>query len=148
MRRSALLEEIKGLPAPEQVDYLLDLLEYYLPQGPDDLRLDTLGLRLAPSPALVLAYMAKREGWIVARAALHGALYCHRPECDRPSLATVEVFLVRIRRELRRVGLPVEIETVFGKGWRLKRAPDFRWPWEVGFEPPGASAAGVCLENT
>ncbi|MBS7703276.1 winged helix-turn-helix domain-containing protein [Chelatococcus asaccharovorans] len=54
---------------------------------------------------------------MVTRRVLLGGLYSHLPKDERPNPQVFDVFVMRIRRKLRRFRIP--IQTVRAKGWSL-----------------------------
>lgn len=52
------------------------------------------------------------------------AIVEHLWDAQRPSVGTVRTHIKRLRRKLKKVGVPEMIETVYGVGYRLKRAPE------------------------
>lgn len=52
------------------------------------------------------------------------AIVEHLWDVQQPSVGTVRTHIKRLRRKLERAGVPEMIETVYGVGYRLKRAPD------------------------
>lgn len=118
---SAVERTAAALPAPEAVDYLLEVVRGLVP---DEVRLarwrDVVpGLR--PRECQLLEALYARRGQFVCRRALLAALLATTPDggSDRNLLAT---YVCHIRRKLPE-GLT--IETSYGLGYRLLCPPLF-----------------------
>jgi two-component system cell cycle response regulator CtrA len=74
-------------------------------------------LGLSSAEARVFGALMKRPTW--TKDQLMAALYSHRPE-DPPEMKIVDVFICKLRKKLKPIG--VEIETLWGQGYRLSPA--------------------------
>lgn len=82
----------------------------------DDALFRFRALKLRPYECRILSFIEKQTG-TARRQAIYTALFGNRPECDQPDIRLVDVYLCRIRRVLRPIG--IEIVTVFNVGWAL-----------------------------
>lgn len=71
---------------------------------------------LTTSEARLFAFLTTRE--LCSKAEIMNALYALRPEADEVEPKIVDVFVCKLRKKLRPFG--VEVETVWGQGYRLK----------------------------
>ncbi len=79
----------------------------------------------------LLSALAKRRGTPVSREALWVLEYGHLPN-DSPSPKIFDVIMCKLRWKLARQGVPFAIETIWGRGWRLRTV-------EEGFETKTAN---------
>lgn len=74
-------------------------------------------LGLTSAEARVFGALMKRPTW--TKEQLMVALYSDRPD-DPPEIKIVDVFICKLRKKLRPIG--VDIETLWGQGYRLTPA--------------------------
>lgn len=65
----------------------------------------------------ILEAFAIAQGRVVTREFIYNLLYWDRAN-DGPDLKLLDVFMVKIRRKLKTWELPVEILTIWGRGWQ------------------------------
>ncbi|CAM5764651.1 winged helix-turn-helix domain-containing protein [Bosea minatitlanensis] len=74
-------------------------------------------LGLSQTEARLFGALMRRPVW--SREQLMVALYSHRPD-EPPEIKIVDVFICKIRRKLKPLG--IEIENLWGQGYRLAPA--------------------------
>lgn len=81
--------------------------------------------RLTPRETAILEALLMANGRVMSQQGLLTYLYNGQP--DTPELKIIDVFICKIRRKLQQVrdylkatGVPHEIETSWGRGYRLK----------------------------
>jgi DNA-binding response OmpR family regulator len=79
-----------------------------------------LALGLTKMEARLMRALAERAGRVVNKGALMDAMYFDRPREAEPKI--VDVMMCRIRRKLK--GSAWVVETVWGQGYRARRAPE------------------------
>ncbi|TCP43952.1 DUF6456 domain-containing protein [Rhodovulum marinum] len=124
---SRIRAEIMARPEGERLDYAIELLEYIA--GPDEIdatRLAELGLRLSPAQVRLLAALDRRRGRPVSREALGAAGASRRSlsEDEGPKENVLDVHVSHLRKRIREAGLPIEINAVWGFGYRLDAPAD------------------------
>jgi len=72
---------------------------------------------LTNSERQVFGLLFRRSGAVVNRYALYDHLYSLKPECDWPDVKVVDVYVHKIRRKLRALG--IEIRTHWGVGYAV-----------------------------
>jgi two-component system cell cycle response regulator CtrA len=81
-----------------------------------------LALGFTRSESLLLQFLESRLGNAVVKSALLQAITFYRG--SDPEIKIVDVFICKIRKKLLSLGLPYEIETVWGQGYRLVKLED------------------------
>lgn len=85
----------------------------------------TLGFGMTQRMAQVLLILVKRSPAVVSRNAFHAIFYGDRPD-GGPEPNIFANYLSRLRKILKRLDCPGEIETVWNAGW--KASPELvRW---------------------
>lgn len=112
-----------GKPIDPDVDFLTTQIEVLSAAVPTDIVLPELDL--VRKEQQILNLLASRPGHVFSRDAVMSALYFAHPN-DWPAPKIIDIFICRIRNQLRAADSPVWIETIWGLGWRLvhKRARD------------------------
>lgn len=80
---------------------------------------DDIAVRLSPTEYRVLAELASRPGEVVRRSEL---VHCGWPRGAQVQGNTLDAYVGRIRRKLRGLPVPPEIETAHGVGYVLRHA--------------------------
>jgi two-component system cell cycle response regulator CtrA len=101
--------EAENLLLRERVDQLETLLGWRMPAP--------LAFSLTPSEAKVFGVLMQRD--LATKKLILGTLYGDRPDGGAED-KIADVFVCKIRAKLKRFG--VEIETVWGTGWRMSPA--------------------------
>lgn len=101
--------EAENVMLREKVDQLETLLGWRVAAP--------LTFGLTPSEAKVFGVLMKRD--LATKTLIAGTLYGDRPD-GGAEIKIADVFVCKIRAKLKRFG--VEIETVWGHGWRLSPA--------------------------
>ena len=117
--------EVMAQPAGERLDYALDLIAFHLDPLPafyDGCA--ALGLTLVNADLRMLHALDRRRGRFVSLNALLSARCLDRPLDEWTTPEKVVGKIGMMRRRLGQRGLPVEIETWRGVGYRLT-APDW-----------------------
>lgn len=120
-------EAVQDMAPLDAVEFLLDVLGDLvgaLPQGGPELGWPDV--HLTPVERSLLQMLFRHEGRTVSRGAIMDGLYGHSPSA--PQDRVLDVFICKIRAKL--VGRGVTIETTYGVGWMLTRAPGAVFPWE------------------
>ncbi|QBR35391.1 helix-turn-helix domain-containing protein [Leisingera sp. NJS201] len=132
--------EVLAQPEPEQVEYALDLMAYYLAPLPAFYEgCADMGLALANSELRMLHAMDAKRGRYVSLDALLAARCVDAHTDDWPSPDRVVSGVAMIRRRLEKLRLPVEITTWRGVGYCLEAPNTFRF--EEGVVPRPAAPA-------
>lgn len=86
------------------------------------------GLRLhfTHRETTILCLLIKRRGRVVTKGQLFDELYSLLPSVDWPQEKTIDVFMCKLRKRLAAQGVPLAIETIWGRGWLLKDIPHAR----------------------
>lgn len=134
--------EVMAQPEAERADYALDLLAYYLAPQPAFFEgCANIGLHLGLPDLRVLFALDRRRGSFVSMDALVAARYADVPADDWGTHDKVVRAVSRIRPRLAKLGLPVQIETWEGVGYRLTAAEGFRF--EDAAQPDLFAVSGV-----
>lgn len=108
---------VDGLEADNQrLRDRIDELERLLGMDSSSVNRFPVEWRLTPSEARVLGFLATREQ--ASKEAIMLALYVERPD-DPPEIKIVDVFICKLRKKVKNFG--IEIETLWGQGYRLSR---------------------------
>lgn len=123
MARARIIERLERTIAEqrEAIDYRdeqilqlrLRIVELTRPGHPSTVA--DLGVHLTKVETSMLKALAIKA--MPGKEALHDFIYGDRPEADWPELKIVDVFICKLRGKLRPIG--IEIETVWGQGYRL-----------------------------
>lgn len=81
-------------------------------------RLRDAGVPLRPAEARVLGLLMQRKGATVTHDAIHSALTWDRASGDVSDREVIKVHVYHIRRKLASAGVPGELRTVWGVGYR------------------------------
>jgi len=96
----------------EHLQYLLDEMTTIPPEHTDKLRC------LSKAQRRIVAMLLRADGVTVAREALFAAMeprsHVHDTDCDN----TLKAQICYMRRRLREAGVPIEIQTSWGMGYR------------------------------
>lgn len=129
--------EVMEQPAAERVEYALDLLAYYLDPVDEFYQgCARLGIGLPNAEIRMLHALDARRGRYVSANSLIAARHLDRPCDEWASVERIVSAIARIRKELSRLGLPVEITNWRGIGYCLEAPEAFR------FEAPARPRAG------
>jgi two-component system cell cycle response regulator CtrA len=108
---------LEGLEAEnERLQFRVEELERCLGMDDDSCRFPVEWL-LTASESRLLGFLMTRE--MASKEAILLALYSLRAD-DAPDIKIVDVFVCKARKKLSRFG--VQIETIWGQGYRLCRA--------------------------
>lgn len=80
-----------------------------------------LPLDLMPKEVDVLRMLLDRIGSCIHRESMWVRMYGHMLEDSQPGPKVFDVFITRIRKELKRASVGFEVETLWGRGWRIVR---------------------------
>jgi DNA-binding response OmpR family regulator len=98
----------------------IEELESVLGVGHEDVTAYKRALKLTTEQAKVLGLIAKRG--TVTRESIFTVLYGARPDCDQPAdVRIVDVIVCHVRKRLHDA-VGVELETVWGVGFRMSSA--------------------------
>ena len=75
--------------------------------------------RLTPRERQILGLLMIRER--AAKGQIMDHLYA--ASAHEPEIKIIDVYMSRIRKKLRTANAPFDIETVYGRGFRMKDAP-------------------------
>lgn len=95
-------------------DQLVPLAEVNLPRT----------VHLTRSEERIFAYLTTRD--VATKQGIYDALYAEKPNADAATVKIVDVFMCRIREKLAHLG--VVIDTVWGRGYRLRDREKYRNP--------------------
>lgn len=121
----SLRAEIMALPDAERLEHALALLEYHLEPAPAwvDCAMRRQ-LTLSAAQYRILAALDRARGRTLSYRTLCAAAAGRGAEaCD----STAQVHICRIRAQIRRRRLPLDIITERGIGYRLEAAEGFSW---------------------
>lgn len=105
-------QEIKSVPAAEQVEYLLDLLDYYL-EPTHEFMAPFPGL--SPTENRLVHALARRQGELVSKRTLMSMCYFDRPEDAWPEETIINVMVCLLRKKLK----GFKIIASYGQGYKL-----------------------------
>jgi len=77
-------------------------------------------LSLSPTEAMYLGVLLKHPRQVVSKESMYIQLYAHLPDCDQPKEKIMDVFMCKLRQKLKKAGVPITIDTYWGRGWLLK----------------------------
>jgi len=123
-------KHVMEMPVDERLDYALCLLETLVPSAHDARVIhvkEQFGVR--PSEARLIVTMNERFGHPVTKLALYESLYATRP--DGPDMKIIDVFICKIRA----TAPSLEIQTVWGKGYRLVGESKIEYPDTIEVQP-------------
>lgn len=66
----------------------------------------------------ILAILIRKRNTLVSRTAIWNQLYSDRVD-GGPNPKVIDVYVVKIRKIIKQLGLPFVLETVWGAGWVL-----------------------------
>jgi DNA-binding response OmpR family regulator len=81
-------------------------------------------LKLSPTEAQYLKVLSDRPRTVVSKESMYILLYAHLPDCDQPAEKIMDVYMCKLRKRLKQAGVPIVIETYWGRGWLLREADD------------------------
>lgn len=110
--------EVRGLPAEEAVDYLLDVIEQMLPRKTDLNEVYEILPSVSRQEARILQVMLKNRGMVMTSETLWNAATFER---IRPASKLVPVVILSLRKKIKAAGLELKIVTVWGVGYRLEQ---------------------------
>ncbi|MBY6121830.1 hypothetical protein KUV64_22095 [Mameliella alba] len=112
--------EVMAQPEGERLDYALALLELYLAPAPAFYTAAAdLGLDLRASDVRVIYALERELGKCVTAERLIAARCIDRPFDEWETPDRVSRSLTRIKREIARIGLPLQIECLREVGYRM-----------------------------
>ncbi|WP_068115256.1 helix-turn-helix domain-containing protein [Tropicimonas marinistellae] len=126
-RMESLREITYALPRDVAVDFLLDIIDQFYGDTPEIGRFP--GVKLEPRLRQAFCALYAAEGRIVTYRRMFYLLYGDTPESDEFSARAPQWCVARMRKRLRHL-TGFEIETMTREGYRLTRAPGYRFPWE------------------
>jgi|SRR5581483_443181 len=88
----------------------------------DHITKDNSVIRLSRAKAAIFSQLAHRLNNVVSREALWLVMYGADPNggCEAKIF---DVYICKLRQDIKRMNLPFEIETVWGRGWALREKP-------------------------
>lgn len=125
-------EHVQDMKPLEAVDYLLDLLDFFVAAPDADIAWTWPGAHLTPAQKRVVRALAQfggLQGGAVTRDQIMSVVYGSRNHDDWPDAKIISVHLYRLRPILAEAG--IEVAGVWGMGWRITVPDGFVWPWEV-----------------
>ncbi|HWY14413.1 MAG TPA: winged helix-turn-helix domain-containing protein [Rhizomicrobium sp.] len=75
--------------------------------------------RLSGTEYRFFTILYERRGRIIDKGVLYDMIYAALPDCDQPDAKLVDIWVCKLRRKLRPIG--VEIVTAWGRGYGLSR---------------------------
>jgi DNA-binding winged helix-turn-helix (wHTH) protein len=94
-------------------------------------------IHFTPTEYRVVEALALRSGQTLTKEQLLNRLY---RKDDEPEIKIVDVFICKIRHKLRLLGADKQVETVWGRGYRLVAEPTVG-AWKTPDMPVGTQAA-------
>lgn len=122
--RAAVLD----MPPGQAVEFLMDWISARFAEQDAAALGAVMGAGFTPAQARLLLMLAGAPGPL-SRDQMHGRLYGHDPGGGADP-KTISVFVSQLRRRIKALGWGLEIRTVQGFGYELKR-PAGPWPWEA-----------------
>ena len=102
----------------DQVEHLRFMLDEITSPPPEWTQtMARVGVSLSPCQSRVLGALVHAKGAIVTRESLLAATIWDRQAAE-PEIKVVDVYISHVRRKLREAGVPGEIMTVWGVGYR------------------------------
>jgi len=130
-------EELKGMTLEEQVEYLVAIVDG--PLVAKAYLVDTMGMWFQTNPSLVLHRLTTRPGRTVQYVDLIDI--CDFSETVKNPRLALASAVKRLRRTLEKYGLPIQIETLYGVGYRaVFTDANFRFPWTLADQVDGNMA--------
>lgn len=131
--RAQLRAEIMALPEADRLDHALALLDDFIGASldlADDWR--ALGVKLTAAEARLVGRLVADRGCCVARSVLQRVLA--DPADPEAAVAdeALRAAVTRLRRKIRRAGLPIEIEAQAGRGYAMRAPESFEIPGQEG----------------
>ena len=125
----SLNEHVDDMKPDDAVDFLLGLCESLLVDESGDAFGGFRAMGFTPAEARILSELDRRRGKPVAYGVLE-SLSNPKRNFETDASQVLKVYLSRIRSNMRNLGCPVEIVTLWGDGYMMKVPQDYRWPWE------------------
>ncbi len=112
-------EAVHDLPDKDAKEYLLSVLDYVLSPSTERLWENVEKYGLSPREGLVLQALQRVCPRPITKESLLAAAYSDIPDDEWPQAKTLDVYVCKIRKKLRKAGADFEIETLWGLGHRL-----------------------------
>ncbi len=101
-------------------DEISVLCRGYMLPGPGETPYD---MELTDNERAIFELLSSKLGKSVHRECLLDVLPRHKGQRDDPNAKNIDVYICRIRKQMKRLKVPRQIETVWGQGYRMVAKP-------------------------